>query len=162
MAIAGGLEKVVVVQPVFRAENSKTAKHATEFTGFDLEFNGVKSCKDVMKLEEKLLTYMLSCVSKKYGQQIKDVFKKEVIVPTKAFPIMDLQDVYKELETKYGYTVSESEKGDINSEGERYVEKLAMEKYNSEFMFITGYSKEHRPFYHARNAKGQPDGYDLI
>jgi aspartyl/asparaginyl-tRNA synthetase len=29
-------------------------------------------------------------------------------------------------------------------------------------MFITGYSKENRPFYHARDKKGEPQGYDLI
>jgi aspartyl-tRNA synthetase len=29
-------------------------------------------------------------------------------------------------------------------------------------MFIDGYSKENRPFYHSRDEKGEPDGFDLI
>ncbi|GMO14721.1 MAG: aspartate--tRNA(Asn) ligase [Mycoplasmoidaceae bacterium] len=162
LAICGGLEKVVVVGPVFRAENSRTTKHATEFTGFDLEFSGVDSCKDVMNLEEKMLVYMLKKVKTKYGKEIERLFNKPVIIPSSKFPSMRLEDVYKELKQKYNYEVPLQDQGDINAEGEKFVEKLAMDKYKSEFMFITGYSKETRPFYHARDQKGEPQGYDLI
>jgi aspartyl-tRNA synthetase len=162
MAICGGLEKVVVVGPVFRAENSRTNKHATEFTGFDLEFSGIKTCADVMKVEEKLLTYMLKKVAIKYGKDIERVFGIPVVVPTSSFPSMRLAEVYKELKERYNYSVPKEDEGDINAEGEKFVQKLAMDKYNSEFMFITGYSKENRPFYHARDKKGEPQGYDLI
>ncbi len=162
MAICGGLEKVVVVGPVFRAENSRTNKHATEFTGFDLEFSGIKTCADVMKVEEKLLTYMLKKVAAKYGKDIERVFGIPVVVPTSSFPSMRLAEVYKELKERYNYSVPKEDEGDINAEGEKFVQKLAMDKYNSEFMFITGYSKENRPFYHARDKKGEPQGYDLI
>ena len=37
MAISSGLERVFEVAPVFRAENSNTYRHATEYTGFDIE-----------------------------------------------------------------------------------------------------------------------------
>ena len=37
-----------------------------------------------------------------------------------------------------------------------------MEKYGHEFLFVTGYSKECRAFYHMRDEKGIPQGYDLI
>ncbi|MBR5584395.1 MAG: aspartate--tRNA(Asn) ligase, partial [Lachnospiraceae bacterium] len=60
--------------PVFRAEKSHSRKHATEFTGFDLEFTGIESFEDVMVLEEELLTYALKSVKEKYGEQIKEVF----------------------------------------------------------------------------------------
>jgi aspartyl-tRNA synthetase len=161
MAISGGFEKVLVVGPVFRAENSKTNKHATEFTGFDLEFAGVKSFKDVMKLEEQMLTYMLKQVHKKYGDEIARVFNVPVVVPTTRFPTMSLKDIYVELEQRYGYTVPKIEQTDINAEGEKYVQKLAMDKFNSEFMFVVGYSSETRPFYHMRK-NGIPQGFDLI
>ena len=55
MAIAAGMEKVFEVGPVFRAENSNTNRHATEFTGFDLEFSYIDSYEDVMVMEEDLL-----------------------------------------------------------------------------------------------------------
>ena len=41
-------------------------------------------------------------------------------------------------------------------------QKLSMDMYGLEFLFITGYSKECRAFYHMRDEKGVPCGYDLI
>ena len=38
MAIVSGLERVFEVAPCFRAENSNTYRHATEYTSFDVEF----------------------------------------------------------------------------------------------------------------------------
>lgn len=59
MAMASGLERIFEVGPVFRAEKSYTNKHATEFTGFDLEFSYIQSYHDVMKLQEELITFAL-------------------------------------------------------------------------------------------------------
>ena len=59
MAMASGFERIFEVGPVFRAENSNTNRHTTEFTGFDLEFSYINSVDDVMDLEEELLVYML-------------------------------------------------------------------------------------------------------
>ena len=39
MAMASGFERIFEVAPCFRAENSNTNRHATEFTSFDLEFS---------------------------------------------------------------------------------------------------------------------------
>ena len=161
MALAGGLDKVFEVGPVFRAENSNTNRHATEFTGFDLEFAHISSFEDVMSLEEDLLIAGLSKVKEKYGEQIKETFGIDVIVPTKPFPRIDLQDLYKELNKLYGYVIPDHDIGDTNAETEKLVYKYAMEKYNSEFMFITGYAATKRPFYHMRK-DGVLQGYDLI
>ena len=62
MAMASGFDRIFEVGPVFRAEKSYTSKHATEFTGFDLEFSYITDFRDVMKLEEDLLTDMLKKV----------------------------------------------------------------------------------------------------
>ena len=40
MAMAAGFDRIFEVGPVFRAEKSFTNKHATEFTGFDVEISG--------------------------------------------------------------------------------------------------------------------------
>src|SRR5690606_22543018 len=37
MAVAAGIERVFEIGPVFRAEPSFTSRHATEFTGVDVE-----------------------------------------------------------------------------------------------------------------------------
>ena len=97
MALAGGLDRVFEVGPVFRAENSNTNRHATEFTGFDLEFAYIDSYEDVMGLEEDLLIAGLTKVKEKYGKQIEETFGKEVIIPIKPFPRMRLKELYQEL-----------------------------------------------------------------
>ena len=162
MAMAAGFERIFETGPVFRAEKSYTNRHTTEFTGFDLEFSYIDSVKDVMKLEEELLTHMLKEVHDAYGEQIKELFGKEVIVPTAPFPVMDLKDLYEVLEKEYGLVVPEEEKGDLTTEAEQMSFRLAWEKFGSEFLFVTGYGVEKRPFYHMRDEKGMPQGYDLI
>lgn len=162
MAMSSGLERIFETGPVFRAEKFASRKHATEFTGFDLEFSYIESFEDVMKMEEEMITYVLKAVKEKYGEDIKRVFDIDVVVPTLPFPRIKLADLYKDLEEMYGYSVPESEKGDLTTEGERMCAKYSMEKYGHEFLFVTDYSKETRAFYHMRNEEGVPQGYDLI
>ena len=162
MALAGGLDKVFEVGPVFRAENSNTNRHATEFTGFDLEFAYIDSYEDVMSLEEDLLIAGLTKVKEKYGDKIKELFNEEVIVPTKPFPKMRLKDLYQELNTRYNFEIPKEDIGDMNAQAEKLTYKLAKEKYNSEFMFIVDYAATKRPFYHMRDENSKLQGYDLI
>ena len=161
MAIASGLERIFEVAPAFRAENSNTNRHTTEFTSFDLEFAYIDSYEDVMDLEEDLIIAGLTLVKEKYGDLIKEVFDKEVIIPTKPFPRIKLQDLYKELEKNYGYKIPEFDVGDMNAEAEGLAYKYAMEKYGHEFIFITDFAKTKRAFYHMRK-DDVPQGYDLI
>ena len=162
MALASGLDKVFEVGPVFRAENSNTYRHATEYTSFDLEFSYIESVEDVMNMEEDLLIAGLTKVKEKYGNTIKEVFGKEVIVPKKPFPRMDLNDVYKELNARYNYEIPSEDVGDMNNETEKLISKYAMEEFGHEFIFITGFSSTKRAFYHMRDENGTPKGYDLI
>ena len=162
MAMAAGLERIFETGPVFRAEKSYTNKHATEFSGFDLEFSYVESYEDVMKMEEELLAYAFAAIAEKHGEAIKETFGLEVVVPSLPFPRMKLKDVYAELEERYGYTVPEELKGDLTTEAERMTKQLCMEKYGHEFLFITDYDAKERAFYHMRDENGVPQGYDLI
>ena len=162
MAMASGFDRIFEVGPVFRAEKSFTNKHTTEFTGFDLEMSYITSFRDVMDMEAELLKAALESVKEKYGEQIKELFGQEVVVPTLPFPEMKLQDVYKELEERYGYTVDESEKNDLTTEAEHLCAKLSMDKFGHEFLFVTDYGPEKRAFYHMRDENGMPLGYDLI
>ena len=161
MAIASGYDKVFEVAPVFRAENSNTSRHTTEFTGFDVEFAYIDSYRDVMDLEEELLTYTLEKLNEKYGELVKKLYDKEIVVPKEKFPRVKLADLYDELEKRYDYKVDESEKTDLTTEAERLSYRYAMEEFNSEFIFVTDFPKEKRAFYHMRK-DDVPEGYDLI
>lgn len=161
MAMASGFERIFEVGPVFRAENSNTSRHTTEFTGFDLEFSYINSYEDVMDLEEALLTKMLKDIKEKYGDYILETYGKEVIVPENKFPRVKLADLYQALETRYGYKVEDAAKVDLTTEAEKLAYQYAMEEYHSEFIFVTDYPSEKRAFYHMRK-NGIPQGYDLI
>ena len=162
MAMAAGLERIFEVAPAFRAENSNTNRHATEFTSFDLEFSYINNFEDVMNLEAEMLTYALGKLKEEMGDKIKEVFGIDVIVPTLPFPTMKLKDIYEELESRYGYKIDESEKNDLTTEAEKLILKLAKDKYNHEFMFVIDFPAEKRAFYHMRDENGVLQGYDLI
>ncbi len=161
MAMAAGMDRVFEVAPCFRAENSNTNRHATEFTSFDLEFSYIDSYLDVMDLEEDLLIAGLTKVKNEYGEKILELFGKEVIVPTKPFPKIKLKDLYQELHDRYGFDIPKEDIGDMNAEAEKLTYQLAKEKFNSEFMFVIDYAATKRPFYHMRE-NGVLQGYDLI
>ena len=162
MAMAAGFERIFECGPVFRAEKSFTSKHTTEFTGFDLEFSYITSFRDVMKMEEELLKAALTEVKAAYGDQIQELFGKEVIVPETPFPVVKLRDLYDALEKEFGYSVPESEKGDLTTEAEKLSYEWVKKHYNHEFLFVTDYDAEKRAFYHMRDENGVPQGYDLI
>ena len=162
MAMAAGLERIFETGPVFRAEKSYTNKHATEFTGFDLEFSYIDSFEDVMKLEEELLADAIAKVKEACGDKIAEITGEELVVPTLPFPRMKLSDVYAELEARYGYTVPDELKGDLTTEAERMTKQLCHDMFGHEFLFITDYDAKERAFYHMRDNAGVPQGYDLI
>ena len=161
MAIAGGFGRVFECGAVFRAEKSHSRKHATEFTGFDLEFTGIESVEDIMVMEEDLLEYELRNLKEKFGDEIKEVFGVDIVVPTLPFPRITLENLYNELEKLYGYSIPKSEQDDMTTEAEKLCKQYAMDKFNHEFIFVTDFGARKRAFYHLRE-NGVPQGYDLV
>lgn len=145
MAMAAGFEKVFEVGPVFRAENSNTIRHATEFTGFDLEISFIESHQDVIKVEEELLTSVLQRIKEELGDEIKEVFGFELEIPSMPFPQMTMKEA-KEVLAKLG--IKSEKEGDLSSEEEKALGNYVKETSNHDFVFITEYPVEVRPFYH--------------
>ena len=114
-----------------------------------------------MDFEEDLLIAGLTKVKEKYGDKIKELYGVDVIVPSKPFPRIKLQDLYKELEKRYGYEIPKHDIGDMNAEAEKLTSRFAMEEYGHEFIFVTDFNKAKRAFYHMRK-DDIPQGYDLI
>ena len=161
MAMCSGFERVFEVAPAFRAENSNSYRHATDFTSFDIEMSYVDSLEELMNFEEDLFIAGLSAVKEKYGDEIKKLFNVDVVIPTKPFPRIKLEDLYQELEKEYGFKMNYEDVGDMNSESEKLASKYVMEKYGHEFVFVTDFSSKKRAFYHKRE-NGIPQGADLI
>lgn len=162
MAMASGFERIFEVGPVFRAEKSFTSKHTTEFTGFDLEMSYIDSYRDVMDMEAGMLAYALGVVKEKFGDDIKEAFGTEVIVPTLPFPVITLNELYDELEKEYGYKPEGGDRSDLTTDAEKLSGEWVMKKYGHEFLFVVDYPAAKRAFYHMRGENGNPLGYDLI
>lgn len=160
MAMAAGFNKVFEIGPYFRAEKSHTSYHATEFTGVDVEISFIDSHHDIMDMQEAWVKYYMDKVVSKHGEEIKRLFNVEVTAPKEKFPRIALFDVKKIIKEKYNY---ESEKSyDLDRKDEELISKYVKEKYNSDFVFITDYPFEARPFYHMVEETGLTRSYDLI
>ena len=161
MTMASGFNKVFEVAPAFRAENSNSYRHTTDFTSFDIEISYLENLEELMDFEEDLFIAGLNKVKEKYGEEIKRLFNVDVVVPTKPFPRIKLEELYNILETEYGFKMNYEDVGDMNSESEKLASKYIKEKYGHEFVFITDFSSKKRAFYHKRE-NGVPQGADLI
>jgi len=150
MAMAAGLDRVFEIGPAFRADPSFTPRHSTEFTSVDMEMSWIESHHDIMEFEEAWLCYVLKVVNEKHGKEIAEKFGVEVVVPSLPFPKVTMEEAQKILRDK-GYLASaDTKKGDIDPQGERLLCEYAKEKFGHEFIFITDYPVEVRPFYHMR------------
>jgi aspartyl-tRNA synthetase len=161
MAIAAGIDKVFEIGPVFRAEPSFTSRHATEFTGIDLEIAWIDSVEDVMRFEERMLAHALTAVHERHGAQIADLFGTEVVIPSVPFPRYTMADALKILRER-GWDPSGA-KVDFDPEGERAFSAIVQERHGHEFAFVTEYPISIRPFYHLRptNNPAVTESFDL-
>lgn len=161
MAIASGFEKVFEVGPVFRAEPSFTTRHATEFTGYDLEMAYVQSHHDVMDAQEKLLAAMFSAIQKEFGGEIEKVYKQKVVVPKAPFPRVTMAEAKKLLAKA---KVASHDDGDLSPEEERELSGIIEKEHGHQFVFVTDYPVDVRPFYHMRHADNPKltKSYDLL
>jgi aspartyl-tRNA synthetase len=162
MAMTAGLGKVFEIGPVFRADPSFTSRHATEFISVDMEMSFVDSHEDVMQFQERLLVKAIQAVKDKHGADIEKLYGFEVKVPTVPFPRIPLAEAHAIVEAR-GYKVPRAD-GDLDPEGERQIAAHVSEAFDHEFVFLTDYPKNIRPFYHMRH-ESNPDltkSYDLI
>ena len=162
MAMSAGLGKVFEIGPVFRADPSFTSRHATEFVSVDMEMSWIESHEDIMQFQEQLLVRAITAVKAKYGEEIQRLYGIDIQIPATPFPRIPLAEAHKIVEAR-GYKVPRMD-GDLDPEGERQIHQHVMETYGHEFVFLTDYPKNIRPFYHMRHADNDQltNSYDLI
>jgi aspartyl-tRNA synthetase len=162
MAIAAGIDRVFEVGPVFRAEPSFTSRHATEFTGVDVELAWIDGVQDVMDFEERMLVHTLTTVKNVHGDAIRERFGVEVTVPALPFPRITMARAQQILRAR-GWD-PQGTKEDLDPEGERGLAAHVKQETGHEFVFVTEYPASIRPFYHMRPAD-RPDltsSFDLL
>ena len=139
MAQASGFEKVFCVGPVFRAEPSFTSRHMTEFTGWDFEISYIDSHLDVMSVEENLIVSGFT--------QLKKTVLPDLEIPSTPFPRITMEEAKEKL-SKAG--IKAGRKFDISGEEEIEICKIIKEETGHDFVFVTDWPVEARPFYHMR------------
>jgi aspartyl-tRNA synthetase len=161
MAQAAGFGKIFEIGDVFRADPSFTSRHATEFTSVDAEISWIESHEDVAAMQEELIAAAFAAVKDKHGAEIQELFGIDLIVPTVPFPRMPLAEARHVVKARGHETLRTD--GDLDPEGERQVSAHIEETLNHQFVFVTDYHPEIRPFYHMRDAStGLTRSYDLL
>ena len=148
MAMAAGFEKVFMVSPVFRAEESFTTRHMTEFTGWDFEISYINSHHDVMDAEEGMIVAGFKQLLEKFPDL-------DIRCPSQPFPRITMVEAKKILAT---LGVASPEEHDLSPEEERAISEYVQEEMNHEFVFITEYHKSKSAFYHMRTEEGSDRG----
>jgi aspartyl-tRNA synthetase len=144
---------------VFRAEPSFTSRHATEFTGVDVELAWIDSVEDVMSFEEQMLAHALAEVAAAHGPAIEEHFGRTVTVPSVPFPRLTLAQAHALRGGGPG-----GGRGDLDPAGERAASARVRAETGHEFAFVTEYPTSVRPFYH-RRLDGEPGltaSFDLL
>lgn len=154
MAISSGLEAVFEIGPIFRAEESHSTRHLTEFTGLDIEFAWCFKVEEVMKLEEEMLVYAFGKLAS-FSEEIKSLYGIELTtIPRVKY--LSLEEAKMILKEK-GLVLSKEQ--DLPDEGER----MLYEILGTDLIFVHSYPIAKRPFYHLYDTeKGITQSFDLI
>lgn len=147
--IASDFEKVYEIAPVFRAENSNTHRHMTEFVGLDLEMSFEEHYHEVLDKLEQLFIYIFKNLKTRYAKEIA-IIRKQYPVEEFLLPKDDKMVVlhFKEgiqMLRDAGKQVEDLE--DLSTENEKFLGKLVREKYNTDFYILDKFPLAIRPFY---------------
>lgn len=158
-ALAMGLNKVYTFGPTFRAENSNTTRHASEFWMMEPEVAFADLAAD-MALAEKMLKYLIAYILKELPEEME--FFNKFIDPGLSDRLQNILnsdfgrltyteaiEILKKTGEKFAYPV---EWGiDLQTEHERYLTDQVYKKP----VFVTDYPKDIKAFYMRLNDDGK-------
>ncbi|MDD5171921.1 MAG: aspartate--tRNA(Asn) ligase [Candidatus ainarchaeum sp.] len=137
LTVIGGMDKVMMTVPVFRAEKHNTTTHLNEITQMDIEM-GFADHNDAMDMLEKTILHMLEKIKGELGDEIAKSFG-EIKVPAKV-----PRYTYTELVDKLSSDGFEMKHGwDFTKEGEKRLHEILKE----ELYFIYDWPTSVRAFY---------------
>ncbi|MDP1834215.1 MAG: aspartate--tRNA(Asn) ligase [Candidatus Moranbacteria bacterium] len=154
----GIFERVFEVGSVFRAEPHYTTRHVNEYIGLDAEMGFIGGFEDVMAELEKVMAYVMVEVSRNCQNELEAYGAQ--IMPVEKIPRMKLTEALDILDKEYGKKMDEV---DIDAEGERLICEWVKKNHNSDFVFLTHYPTNIRPFYSMPSPDPQyTETFDLL
>ena len=136
-------ERVFEVGPVFRAEHHDTSRHLNEYVSMDFEIGFIDSFYDIMNMETGALKYIMALLKKDYADEIAllNVNLPEIV----DIPFVKFMDAKEIITKKFKKKITDYR--DFEPEEEQLLGKWAKQEFNSDFLFVTHYPSEKRPFY---------------
>lgn len=132
-----GFEKVFEIGTFFRAEESHTRRHISEFVSIDVE-QGFATAEDVMHVLEQVVYHICEVVSHRCSKELKTL-RHKVDVPERPFRRFTYDEIVSELREE-GFEVPWGE--DIPTPAFRKLGRL-----HPYYYFITDWPTESKPFY---------------
>ncbi|KAH9895512.1 aspartyl-tRNA synthetase [Xylariomycetidae sp. FL2044] len=151
--IAGGRKRVFCIGPVFRAENSNTPRHMTEFTGLDMEMEIEDHYHEVLHMIEGLMLFIFRGLQERCKEQIALI---RTIYPSEDFLLPEPgkevrltfaegQKLLREEGPEEYRNVSDDE--DMSTPQEKALGALVRKKFNTDFYVLDKFPEGARPFY---------------
>ncbi|KAI8957817.1 aspartyl-tRNA synthetase [Daldinia sp. FL1419] len=151
--IAGGRKRVYCIGPVFRAENSNTPRHMTEFTGLDLEMEIEDHYHEVRDMIEGVMLYIFRGLQERCKEQIELI---RAIYPSEEFLLPEPgkevrltfaegQKLLREEGPEEFRNVSDDE--DMSTPQEKALGALIRKKFGTDFYVLDKFPEGARPFY---------------
>lgn len=153
--MVGVFDRVFEVGPVFRAEPHATSRHINEYVSLDVEMGFIESHRDVMAMLQTVLRGMLATIAERCSGELELL---GVTLPeVETVPAIE----FAEAKTIAGSNASEP---DLSPAEEQALGRWAEREHGSEFLFVTGYPLDKRPFYThpARKTPGGSNSFDLL
>jgi len=142
--LVSSFERVFTVCKAFRAEPSVTTRHLSEYISLDCEVGFIENWKELLILCEEVVKEMISKVAKECKKELS-IFNVSLPNLKKSFPSLKLKEAQ---EIIFQQTGKDKRKNpDLDPEDEREICNFARKKWGSEFIFITHFPTEKRPFY---------------
>lgn len=159
--MVGVFERVFEIGPVFRAEPHYTTRHINEYISLDAEMGFIDSFRDVTAMLNKVTKKIFKYLDEN-GQEYLKLYDVTIPEVPDEIPSVKLTEIRKIIKEKYNYEIPAST--DIDPEGERLAGRYAKEEFNSDFIFITHYFWDDKPFYTmpSKDNDKETEGFDLI
>ncbi|KIJ51289.1 hypothetical protein M422DRAFT_158559 [Sphaerobolus stellatus SS14] len=161
MCIAADMERVYEIGPVFRAENSNTHRHLTEFTGLDLEMAITYNYGEVLDMIDGLLLHIFRNIQKDYAEEIEIIKQQfphdDLVFPEKTLRLKFSDGIKLLIESGWkeenGSEPTEFE--DLSTKAEQRLGQLVKEKYNTDYYILDKFPLAARPFYTMPDAEDE-------
>mmetsp|Transcript_16395 Transcript_16395/g.31853 ORF Transcript_16395/g.31853 Transcript_16395/m.31853 type:complete len:617 (-) Transcript_16395:503-2353(-) len=182
LAACSGFERVFEIGPVFRAENSNTARHLCEFHGLDVEMCFKEHYHEVLDMFSDMFFHIFDSLNEKNKVELETIRNYFPSDPVVYRPPKEFEGKIKTAGTKSNTLVLSFAEGiallredgigpdeapdldDLSTPIEKRLGALVKEKYGVDWYFLDKFPMSVRPFYTMPDA-ANPDysnSYDFM